>query len=141
MVVEFEAASYGGELFEVYRIGVECRFSAAHRLEGHPGRCSRLHGHSWRVQAVFASDETSSGGMVLDFDEAGAALEDAVSLFDHCYLNEVEPFDKVPPTAENVAREVFERLDSRVSDSIRPARLESVTVWESDDAWASYGGE
>lgn len=123
----------------MYRIGVERRFSAAHRLEGHPGRCSRLHGHSWRVQAMFVADEISSGGMLLDFDDAGAALEVVVAPFDHSFLNEVEPFDRVAPTAENVAREVFERLDSRVKDAIRPARLESVTVWESEDAWASYG--
>ena len=125
----------------MYRIGVECRFSAAHRLEGHKGRCSRLHGHSWRVEAVFTAGEISSGGMLLDFDDAGTALEGVVAPYDHCFLNEVEPFDKVPPTAENVAREVFERLHTRVHDALRPARLESVTVWESEDAWASYKRE
>src|SRR5450756_2843234 len=88
----------------MYRIGVKCRFSAAHRLEGHRGRCSRLHGHSWMVEAVFAADEISSGGMLLDFDDARAVLEDVVAPFDHCFLNEVEPFDRVAPTAENVAR-------------------------------------
>ena len=130
--------SYRGVLSEMYRIGVECRFSAAHRLEGHRGRCSRLHGHSWRVEAVFAADEISSGGMLLDFDDARAALEDAVAPFDHRFLNEVEPFDRVAPTAENVAREVFDRLDSRASGSSWRAGLESVKVWESEDAWASY---
>jgi 6-pyruvoyltetrahydropterin/6-carboxytetrahydropterin synthase len=122
----------------MYRIGVECRFSAAHLLEGHPGRCSRLHGHSWRVEAVFAADEASSDGMVLDFDDARGALEDVVAPFDHRFLNEVGPFDELPPTAENVAGDVFERLDSRARDASWPARLESVTVWESEDAWASY---
>ena len=87
---------------------------------------------------MFAADETSSGGMLLDFDDAGAALEGVVAPFDHRFLNEVEPFDKVPPTAENVARELFNRLDSHVHDASWPARLETVTVWESEDAWASY---
>src|SRR5450756_2797471 len=120
----------------MYRIGVKCRFSAAHRLEGHRGRCSRLHGHSWMVEAVFAADEISSGGMLLDFDDARAVLEDVVAPFDHCFLNEVEPFDRVAPTAENVARVVFEHLDSRARGSSWPAELESVKVWESEDAWA-----
>lgn len=138
MVIGLESPCYRGVLSEMYRIGVECRFSAAHRLEGRRGRCSRLHGHSWRVGAEFAADEISSGGMLLDFDDARAALEGVVAPFDHRFLNEVEPFDEVPPTAENVAREIFERLDSRVHDALWPARLESVTVWESEDARASY---
>jgi 6-pyruvoyltetrahydropterin/6-carboxytetrahydropterin synthase len=123
----------------MYRIGVKCTFSAAHRLEGHAGRCSRLHGHSWRVEAVFTADEISTGGMFLDFDDAMRALEDTVAPFDHCYLNEVEPFDSIPPTAENVAREIFERLDSHARRSEWTGTLESVTVWESEGAWASFG--
>lgn len=124
----------------MYRIGVKCGFSAAHQLEGHPGRCSRLHGHSWKVEAVFTAGEISSEGMLLDFDEAGAALQDAVTTFDHCLLNQVEPFNRVAPTAENVAREIFERLDSRARGASWPARLESVTVWESEDARATFDG-
>ena len=90
------------------------------------------------VEAVFAADEISSGGMLLDFDDARAVLEDVVAPFDHCFLNEVEPFDRVAPTAENVARVVFEHLDSRARGSSWPAELESVKVWESEDAWASF---
>lgn len=125
----------------MYRIGVRCGFSAAHRLEGHPGRCSRLHGHSWAVEAVFASVDISPAGMLLDFDDAKSALEDVVARFDHCFLNEVEPFDRVAPTAENVAKEIFGRLDPCARDSGWTAQLESVTVWESEDAWASFDGD
>jgi 6-pyruvoyltetrahydropterin/6-carboxytetrahydropterin synthase len=36
-----------GGIFEVY---VQTHFSAAHRLEGYPGDCSRTHGHNWIIE-------------------------------------------------------------------------------------------
>jgi 6-pyruvoyltetrahydropterin/6-carboxytetrahydropterin synthase len=122
----------------MYRIGVKKQFSAAHRLEGHPGRCSRLHGHTWSVEAVFSATDTGADGMVVDFDQLGSALGEAVGPFDHVCLNDVEPFDKVPPTAENVARVVYKAVAERVASAGWAARLELVTVWESREAWASF---
>lgn len=120
----------------MYRIGVSKTFSAAHRLEGHPGRCSSLHGHTWKVEAVFSAPQIE-GGMLVDFDDARAALGEVIAPYDHSYLNEVAPFDAVPPTAENVAREMFGRLEERARSAGWNARLESVTVWESPDTWAA----
>jgi len=122
----------------MYRIGIKKQFSAAHRLEGHPGRCSQLHGHTWSVEAVISSKDTGMDGMVVDFDQVGDALDKAVDLFDHVCLNDVEPFDRIPPTAENVARVVYAALAARAASSGWAARLESVTVWESAEAWASF---
>jgi 6-pyruvoyltetrahydropterin/6-carboxytetrahydropterin synthase len=123
-----------------YSVIVKKSFSAAHSLVGHPGRCSRLHGHTWEVEARFTGDGTERSGMLLDFDTAGSALEEVVSTFDHRCLNELVPFDSDPPTAENVARVVFERL-KEIADStgdLGMAALESVTVWESRDSAAVY---
>jgi 6-pyruvoyltetrahydropterin/6-carboxytetrahydropterin synthase len=122
----------------MYRIGVKRGFDAAHRLEGHPGKCSRLHGHSWRVEAVFASEGIGPDGMFLDFDDAGAALERLLEPLDHSCLNELDAFETIPPTAENVARHIYERLSEefRVDSGVR---IEGVTVWESESSWSSYG--
>ncbi|MFH1150872.1 MAG: 6-carboxytetrahydropterin synthase [Actinomycetota bacterium] len=125
----------------MYRIAVTRRFDAAHMLKGHPGKCAQLHGHSWVVEAVIISRQTGSDGMVLDFDKAGVALSDAVASYDHVYLNEVPPFDSEPPTAENVARVVFMRLIERIERESWPVKLESVTVWESEGARASFSNE
>ena len=124
----------------MYRIGVKKQFSAAHRLEGHPGRCSRLHGHTWFVEAVFSSKDTGIQGMVVDFDEVGSALDEVVDPFDHICLNDVKPFDTIPPTAENVARVVYAGLAEQVTSAGWATELESVTVWESGEAWASFSG-
>ena len=53
----------------MYRLGVKRQFSAAHKLEGHPGRCSRLHGHTWTVEAVLRSTRLGPDGLVVDFED------------------------------------------------------------------------
>jgi 6-pyruvoyltetrahydropterin/6-carboxytetrahydropterin synthase len=99
----------------MYRVGVKKRFSAAHRLEGHEGKCSRLHGHTWCVEAVFSSVEVGREGMAIDFDVAGSILEKVIAPYDHRFLKEIE-------------------------GGGHPIRLAEVKVWESPDSWASYGG-
>lgn len=126
------------EVNPVFEVGVRIQFGAAHRLEAHQGRCSRLHGHTWEVEAVFRGEGAGQSGMLLDFREASSALEAAVADLDHTCLNDLEHFALKPPTAENVARLVFERLTGAADAGewdVAPAR---VTVWESRDKWASY---
>ncbi|MBN2168394.1 MAG: 6-carboxytetrahydropterin synthase QueD [Actinobacteria bacterium] len=125
----------------MFRISVKHEFDAAHRLEGHPGKCSRLHGHTWTVEAVLRNIDVNENGIVLDFDEAGTLLEDIVSRLDHCYLNEIPPFTSVPPTAENIARILFDQLMGKIESMPGGITLESVKVWESNTSWASYSFE
>lgn len=122
----------------MYRIGVRRQFSAAHMLVGHPGKCSRLHGHTWTVEAVVRASDVGPEGLVVDFEDARAALDAAIDPFDHVCLNDVPPFDRLPPTAENVARVLFGRLADMVEAEAWDAELESVKVWESGEAHASY---
>ncbi|PKQ28514.1 MAG: 6-carboxytetrahydropterin synthase QueD [Candidatus Anoxymicrobium japonicum] len=124
----------------MYKIGVKRRFSAAHKLEGHPGKCARLHGHTWSVQAVFSSLETDHEGMVMDFDRVEAMLDEVIGPCDHQYLNEIDPFASLPPTAENVARVFFVWITKLLADAGVPVDLDEITVWESPDSWASYDG-
>jgi 6-pyruvoyltetrahydropterin/6-carboxytetrahydropterin synthase len=122
----------------MYRIGVRGQFSAAHHLEGHPGKCSRTHGHTWQVEAVFSAQDLGSGGLVVDFEDACRALDEAIEPLDHRYLNETEQFSGLQPTAENVARVIYESLAAIAGSAGWTAHLESVAVWESPDAMALY---
>jgi len=122
-----------------YTITTSCRFHAAHRLARHAGRCARLHGHTFAVDAVLSREEVGDAGMVMDLEDARSYLERAVELLDHSYLNEVPPFDVLEPTAENIARVVFESLEEALGVERPDVVIESVTVWESPDARAAYG--
>jgi len=88
------------------------------------------------IEAEFCGSRLGESGMLLDFDEAKGALEEALKPYDHSYLNEVESFTELAPTAENVARVVFEALKSKVK--LKGVKLNSVRVWESPSTMASY---
>jgi len=112
------------------------RFAAAHQIRGHRGGCENLHGHSYRVRVWVRASALDALGMVVDFADLKAAMEEVVGPFDHAFLNEVPPFDQRNTTAELVAQHVFTELRRRLDDErVRVARVE---VWESDSAGAIY---
>ena len=89
-----------------YTIYKEFTFEAAHRLphvpEGH--KCARLHGHNYRVQVFVAGDELQDSGMLIDFGDVRRECREAMSCFDHRYLNELDEFADAYPTTEQLAQ-------------------------------------
>ena len=122
----------------MYTLKVEGAFEAAHMIVDYPGKCARLHGHNWVVEAVVKGRELDDLGMLVDFKVVKKALNDTLDRLDHRYLNELEPFcSGTNPTAENLARIVFEELaghDAFAGDSC----LAAVTVFESPKSSVTY---
>jgi 6-pyruvoyltetrahydropterin/6-carboxytetrahydropterin synthase len=118
-----------------YELFITADFSAAHNLRQYRGKCERLHGHNWRVDLRLAGDKLNAEGMLLDFVEAKRLLGLVIEGFDHAYLNEVPPFDKLNPSSENLARVIAEAVAALLPGHVR---LASVTVWESDRCSATY---
>jgi 6-pyruvoyltetrahydropterin/6-carboxytetrahydropterin synthase len=114
----------------------ETTVGAAHRLRAAPGEGERLHGHNWRIVAVVRCQELDARGMVIDFADLGAALRRIVEPYEHVLLNDVAPYDKVNPTAENVARVVADALAAALDDT--RIRVHAVEVWETDTCGAVY---
>jgi len=123
-----------------WRVGVSGGFSAAHFHAGAGEECARVHGHNYRVEAVVEGDRAEQG-MLMDFRVLRRALREAASGWDHRILNETDDFIELLPTAENIARRIFEKIDPAAAGP--GARLLEVKVWEKEDCWASYrpGGE
>jgi 6-pyruvoyltetrahydropterin/6-carboxytetrahydropterin synthase len=71
------------------------------------------HGHNYVVEVTLQGDPDPVTGMVIDLKHLKQLLEDEIlAPMDHRFLNhEVKPFDTVVPTAENIAREIWRRLD------------------------------
>lgn len=122
----------------MFRIQVREEFEAAHRIVGYPGKCDRLHGHSWSVEAKVAGKTLDDLGMLVDFKVIKRELKTALDRLDHRYLNEMPPFcDGVNPTAEHLAKYFYEELAA--GDIFPPGvMLESVCVWESPHSCAIY---
>lgn len=118
-----------------YELTVKGHFDAAHHLYGYPGECKELHGHTWDVEVTVSGTELDDIGIVYDFKALKADLASVLDDYDHVLLNGVSPFDEISPTAENLARIVCERLQSKVDPHVS---VTEVTVWESPIAKLVY---
>jgi 6-pyruvoyltetrahydropterin/6-carboxytetrahydropterin synthase len=119
----------------VYELTVKSHFDAAHALHGYPGECRELHGHTWDVEVTVQGEILDPVGIVYDFKRLKEDLGAVLGRYDHAYLNEVTPFDSLNPTAENLARVVFDELSTIVGGEVTVAE---VAVWESPIARIVY---
>lgn len=119
----------------MFEVAARMHFDAAHCLRGYAGKCERLHGHRFEVEAVVAAETLDSTGIALDFTLLKRLLGAVCDELDHVYLNELPPFQQENASSEGLARYIYGRL---APDIPEPARLRSVTVWESPECWARY---
>ena len=109
------------------RIRKQFKFEAAHVLPWHPGKCARLHGHSYRLDVTLKGTLQSDGpsrGMVEDFDTISTVVErEIIARLDHRSLNDLLE----NPTAEAIAQWIWQRIVGHLD------RLEELTLWENRD--------
>ncbi|MHB9028970.1 MAG: 6-carboxytetrahydropterin synthase QueD [Candidatus Latescibacterota bacterium] len=120
----------------MYDLSVDGQFAAAHFLRGYKGDCGRMHGHSWKVTITVSARGSGDLGMAIDFKKIAKKLDAALGEFDHQVLNEHEFFSSENPTAENIARRLFERLAADLNGE--GITVTSVTVAESERYRATY---
>lgn len=102
----------------------------------------RGHGHNYVVEVSLQGEPDPVTGMVMDLKELKEILNREITEpYDHRFLNyEVPPFDRVVPTTENIARDIWDRLAPRLCNEKH--RLHSVRVYETEDLFVDYfGGE
>jgi 6-pyruvoyltetrahydropterin/6-carboxytetrahydropterin synthase len=95
----------------MFKVRVETAFKAAHRLRLGDGTVEPSHTHDWLVRATFARDGLDKVGMVVDFQRAQGALQAIAGELHRTDLNSCKGFSGANPTAENVARHIFRRLN------------------------------
>jgi 6-pyruvoyltetrahydropterin/6-carboxytetrahydropterin synthase len=117
----------------MYELTVESQFDSAHSLRRYGGPCESLHGHTYRVQISYQGLETDELGILMDFKRLKGALSEVVSYLDHRYLNELPEFQEANPTAESIAKLVFEKTRALLGQGVCKA-----TVWETPTSAASY---
>jgi 6-pyruvoyltetrahydropterin/6-carboxytetrahydropterin synthase len=105
-------------------------FEAAHVLPHHDGKCSRLHGHSYRLDVAVEGPLQSEGpatGMIVDFDALSRNVRAAVvETLDHRLLNDIIE----NPTSENIVIWIWRRLAVEIPE------LCELTLWETATACA-----
>jgi 6-pyruvoyltetrahydropterin/6-carboxytetrahydropterin synthase len=120
----------------MYIISVRSHYDSAHFLREYKGKCERLHGHRYEVEAAFAFEDLGPGGMAYDFTDAKAGLREITEELDHQNLNDLPPFRERESSAENQARYIYEELKRRLGDMGEAVLY--VRVWETPNQWAQY---
>ena len=128
----------------------KAEFSASHRLSNPAwpdeknyevfGDESKTHGHNYVLEVTVSGQVDPSHGMIMDLKELKEIMNrEVVDPWDHRHLNhEAPPFDKVIPTVENMAAEVWRRLAPAVESET--CRLHSIRLYETPDLYVDYAG-
>ena len=96
------------------------------------------HGHNYVVEVAIQGDPDPVTGMILDLKRLKDVMEERIlAVYDHRLLNrEVDSFADAVPTVENIAIDIWRRMDGHVA----PGRLFSVRVHETNELYAECRG-
>jgi 6-pyruvoyltetrahydropterin/6-carboxytetrahydropterin synthase len=120
----------------LYEVAYETTFCATHRLTEAGRPIEPLHGHDWKVEIVAMGETLDKIGVVLDFEVLREALRDIAAQFHYRDMNEHPAFVGTSPSAEAVARYIFQELRRTLGD--KGERLRRVRVWEAPGCSATY---
>ena len=113
------------------RLDVEFYFAAAHRLPRYDGPCFRMHGHNYKFFVALEGEVDPRTGMIADFGEVKSVVrEQVLARVDHQNLNDLIE----NPTAENIARWIWEALEPHVQG------LAEIRLYEIPDSCVTYRG-
>jgi 6-pyruvoyltetrahydropterin/6-carboxytetrahydropterin synthase len=133
----------------MYRVTREIHFCYGHRLLNYDGKCRHLHGHNGRAVIALAAERLDALGMVLDFSRIKEIVTAWIDeTLDHkmllhrddpvlpCLKQLGEPVHvlNVNPTAENIARLIYDFVASRGFPVVE------VQLWETEHCFATYSG-
>lgn len=131
----------------MFRLSQEIDFCYGHRLLNYSGKCRHLHGHNGRAVIVLEGDQLDERGMLVDFSDIKSSLRAWIEEhLDHrmilCSrdpavpvlqtLNEPLYIIEHNPTAENIARLIYERAREFGFPVIE------VSLWETVRSCATY---
>lgn len=115
---------------------VNTSFSSAHQIHGYDGPCARMHGHNWLVEVEVMATKLDDIGIGIDFKHIKKATNDIIDTIDHRCLNEIPPFTQINPTAENIAKWLYDQLKITLNND--DIKLSAVTLFETDNCSIRY---
>jgi 6-pyruvoyltetrahydropterin/6-carboxytetrahydropterin synthase len=130
----------------MFEVSVDETFSAGHALRGYKGKCENPHGHNYKVRLTVQGPQLDSIGLLFDFVHLKQVLHTVINGMDHKYLNDQAPFIELNPSAENIAKYLYDEVARGLKkmagipapDAKNAPHITSVTVWETDITSATY---
>ena len=120
----------------MYQLFIEEHFDAAHLIRDYNGKCENTHGHRFKVVIRLETEKLQQNGLACDFALIKRLLRETLTRYDHVFLNEMAPFDRIEPSCENIASTLYDELLPNFTDL--PVALTSIEVWESPTTGVSY---
>ena len=121
----------------MFVVTVQAHYDSAHYLRHYHGKCERMHGHRYVVEVALARDQLDAAGISFDFVDVKRELRALAEYLDHQNLNELPPFDRIEPSAEEQARWFHGELRQKRPEPMADALL-YVKVWETPTQWTLY---
>jgi 6-pyruvoyltetrahydropterin/6-carboxytetrahydropterin synthase len=123
---------------DMFQVSVEETFSAGHALRGYKGKCENPHGHNYRVRVTVEGPQVDATGLLVDFVQVKQVIREVMGRLDHQFMNDLQPFKTVNPSAENVAKYFYEEISKKLKELPPGARVTDVVLWETDTSRAQY---
>jgi 6-pyruvoyltetrahydropterin/6-carboxytetrahydropterin synthase len=105
------------------------------------GKCNNPHGHghNYILEVTVKGRVDARSGFVVDLKQLKEIMNrEVVDVLDHRFLNkEIEEFKKQIPTTENLAVNIWNRLQPKLN----LATLHRVRVYETPELFVDYYGE
>lgn len=124
-------------------------FSSSHKLENPGltterneeifGKCNNFHGHNYYIEVTLSGTPEKESNYVMDLKLLKLIIhEEILDKVDHRYLNEIEMFNNIIPTTENMVLKFWEILEPKVK---RPnVKLYSIRLYETEKNYVEYRG-
>src|SRR3974377_2105244 len=98
----------------MFEVSVEQTFAAGHSLREYKGKCENVHGHNHRGRWTVWGREVNRIGLIVDFVDLKNLVRAVVERLDHRFINDLEPFTVINPSAENLAKYFYDESNSRL---------------------------
>ncbi|HUP03878.1 MAG TPA: 6-carboxytetrahydropterin synthase QueD [Bryobacteraceae bacterium] len=121
----------------MFEVTVEESFSAGHALRNYRGKCENVHGHNYRCHVTIEGERVDENGLLVDFVALKKVLHTVIDRLDHQWLNDLPPFDILNPSAENIAKHIYDGVSDGLKE-ISPVKVAAVKLWETDLCSATY---
>ena len=124
----------------MYEVTVEQTFAAGHALREYKGKCENVHGHNYRIQVTVEGERLNRIGLLVDFVELKRVVREVIARLDHQFINDLEPFTVINPSAENMAKYFYDEVSRLMPPPPEEtgARIAQIKVWETDTSIAVY---
>ncbi len=123
----------------MFQVTVEDTFAAGHYLRNYKGKCENPHGHNYKVRVTLEGQDLDKVGLLVDFKDLKDVMKHVIDRLDHQMINDLEPFTRVNPSAENIAKYFYEETDAKLKKTTNGrVHVKDVTVYETDTTTATY---